>query len=698
MSQFIKLHVFLFSFLLTAAVSQAKGFEWVTANRVLPIVITKEEPEYVQLAAQDLASDVCKITGLSPAIVSDISQISGPCVEIRTKKGGPWESYHVSMQGDRLIIEGGDARGTMFGVYAFAENYLHVDPMWFWSGIEPKKCAALKWDSVELKADTPTFKYRGWFINDEDLLTFWKPGGTRKLPYKLYNNMMHPETLNAIAEALVRSRCNLVIPASFIDIMNPAEEALVKACARRGLFLSMHHQEPLGVSAWVYFNYWKSRGKDLKYSYVSQAAEVREVWRVYAKKWAEYPNVIWQLGLRGKGDRPMWQADPDTPQSDKDRGKIISDAMADQVKILKQVCSGKPLIMSTTLWAEGAVLNQKGLLAVPDDVIIVFADNSPGWKWQQDFYKTQRCPKNTYGVYYHHALIGSGPHLAQAIPPHKTFSLLQEAVNKGADEYAIFNVSNVREFVLGIDATAKMTWDMKAFNSDAWLENWISNRFSTKHNEIANAYKIAFNAYQVHEIQKVPFLLDGLLINKGRSSLNRITECINNKRIGKGTEKEKAKGGSAVANKAQSKDAFWASLSDMSPRKLGRRETIKRVAVQKQGFDLALLHARVAKENLSAQEALFLQDNLIYQMELMSRLSGWFKQLLIAEEALGLGNIPSGVKALESAEKELAPTEALIADYCHGKWENWYNGCVILNVPARLKQTREVLAKLSKSQ
>jgi len=714
MGRGIKRTVLSCALLLMAGVSQAGGFEWVTAKRVLPIVVAAGESECVRLAAEDVASDIKKITGRQPQVIVGgtlpptgcvlIGTVSNPeAVKLFEQAGmressaltGKWEAYRVMGQsGGSLTVAGSDPRGTMFGLYAFAESYLHVDPLWFWSGIESEKRAELKWDSVALVADSPTFKYRGWFINDEDLLTFWKPGGTRKLPYKLYNNIMHPDSLDAVAEALVRSRCNLVIPASFIDIMNPAEEALVQACARRGLFLSMHHQEPLGVSAWTYFNYWESRGRDLKYSYVSQAAEVREVWRAYAKKWAEYPNVIWQLGLRGKGDRPMWQADPDTPQSDEDRGRIISEAMAEQVKILKEVCSGKPLVMSTTLWAEGEVLNRKGLLTIPEDVIVVFADNSPGWKWQKDFYETPRNPKNTYGVYYHHALIGSGPHLAQAVPPHITWALMQAAVRKGAAEYAIFNVSNVREFVLGIDATAKMTWKLEGFDADQWLDAWVRERFSMQCDEIVNAYQIAFNAYRVHEVQKVPFLLDGQIIGKGNSALNRISECVKQKRIGRGAARETAGSGGVAANHAPSDDAFWASLSDMSPRTLGRRETIKRLAVQKQGFDLAWLHAREVEKKLPAGEVRFLRDNLIYPAGLMSGLSGWLKQLLLAEEALDLGAVAESVKALESAEKTLEEITPLMDDYCHGKWKTWYSGCVILNVDARVKQSRDVLTQV----
>ena len=703
---FVNISLIIGALFFVCELSHAAPFELVSADYTASVMIAPDQPDCVRLAVEDLVSDVYKITGRKMKIQVGGKLPDGGCVLVGTQVdanssgltecrslAGKWEAYRVkSREGNLLTICGSDPRGTMFGLYAFIEEYLYVDPMWFWSGVEPEKRAELKWDSVDLAVDTPTFKYRGWFINDEDLLTFWKPGGTRVLPYKLYNNVMHRDSLDAVAEAMVRSRYNLVIPASFIDILNPLEESLVKACARRGLFISMHHQEPLGVSAWTYFNYWNARGKDLKYSYVNQKEEVKEVWRVYAKKWAEYPNVIWQLGLRGKGDRPMWQADPDTPQSDADRGRIISEAMADQVNIIREACSGKPFVMSTTLWAEGAVFYQKGLFEIPKDVIVVFADNSPGYKWQKDFYETKRDPKNSYGVYYHHALIGSGPHLAQAVPPHLTYALMREAVKNGAGEYAIFNVSNVREFVLGIDATAKMTWDLDGFDADKWLDGWVKERFSEKSEEIANAYKIAFNAYQVHEVQKVPFLLDGQVINKGRSSLNRIKECLKKKRIGKGAEKEKIAFGAAAAVHDGPKDAFWASLQDMSPRSLGRRETIKRLAMQKQGFDLSLMHARVAEAALSAGEVRFLKDNLVYPIGLMSNLSGWLGELLTVEEALALGDVAVAVEAMGRAEKLVSEVEPMIDDYCYGKWKDWYKGCVILNVRERIRQTRDVLA------
>ena len=143
---------FLLGLMAGAGLARADGFAFVTAERAAPIVVAAEEPECVRLAAEDLASDVQKITGKRPEIVSGGQVPAGACVWIGTKAGGPWESYRVGVEGGRLLIEGGDARGTMFGVYAFTERFLQVDPLAFWSGREPAKRAELRWDSVDRKS------------------------------------------------------------------------------------------------------------------------------------------------------------------------------------------------------------------------------------------------------------------------------------------------------------------------------------------------------------------------------------------------------------------------------------------------------------------------------------------------------------------------------------------------------------------
>ena len=62
------------------------------------------------------------------------------------------------------------------------------------------------------------------------------------------------------------------------------------------MFISMHHQEPVGVHQFTVDRYWKERGiDDINYSEYKENYE--EVWRHYIRKWSRYDNVIWQAGL-----------------------------------------------------------------------------------------------------------------------------------------------------------------------------------------------------------------------------------------------------------------------------------------------------------------------------------------------------------------------------------------------------------------
>ncbi|MDA3926499.1 MAG: glycosyl hydrolase 115 family protein [Kiritimatiellae bacterium] len=701
----MKISLKLTASLCMVAFCSANSFELVTPLRTSPIVIAPGEEEFVCLAAEDLIKDIERITGKRPQLIENgdvpasgavvIGTVSNPqAMELFNKLHhekligleGKWESYRVlSHKGEKnMFIAGSDARGTMFGIYDFCEKYLKVDPLYAWSGIEPKKRDALSWESFLIKQDDPSFKFRGWFINDEDLLTHWmESGGPRNIDYHYYKQVVNVKAMDVLAEALVRSRFNLIIPASFIDIMNPPEEALVKACARRGVFLSQHHIEPMGVSAYSFFNYWKERGKDYKFSYFGRPEELKEVWIKYAQKWAQYPNVIWQIGLRGIADRPMWMADPDTPQSDADRGRLISEAMAVQRKIVDQVTGGKAKYVSTTLWAEGSVFNQKGLLTIPENTMIIFADNSPGWRWQRDFYETERKSDVKYGVYYHHGLIGSGPHLAHAVSPHKTYAMMKDAVDQNASEYAIFNVSNIREFVLGISATSHMTFNMDGFNPDAWLNGWVTDRFSTEQSRIVNAYKVYYSSYQIHDTQGVPYLLDGQTLHKISRSVNKLRKKIDKKDFGKGSSVEKL----TFASKQQAyagtdRDAFLAGVGDMHPPSLGIRHTIRACASQSQGFALAQAHAGSILKSLPSAEARFLNDNLIYPARFMELETACLQNILLANEMFDLGNLDAGEKHISVASKKMQEIINGIPAYCYGKWEHWYRGCRKININA----------------
>lgn len=60
-------------------------------------------------------------------------------------------------------------RGTMYAVYQFSEQYLGIDPLYYWTDRQPVPRTSIEIPaSLNRTFSAPVFKYRGLFINDED--------------------------------------------------------------------------------------------------------------------------------------------------------------------------------------------------------------------------------------------------------------------------------------------------------------------------------------------------------------------------------------------------------------------------------------------------------------------------------------------------------------------------------------------------
>ena len=669
-------------------------FVMTSKNTSADVYILPGEPDYLHLAVQDLISDVEKISGKKLSVITDLASSADHCIvigtvdridmssEVKEITGndlaglkGKWEAYRVKnyiKDKNYLVISGSDSRGTMFGIYDFIESYLEVDPLYFWTDREPQKQNVLSWSEINILQDEPTFAYRGWFINDEDLLTEWMDSpGPRYIDYPFYSQVANPGITERTVEALLRLRYNLLIPASFVDIGNPPEKLLVDAAAKRGVFLSMHHIEPLGVSGFTFFNYWKAKGKDYKFSFYSHPKEITEVWQAYAEKWAQYPNVIWQIGLRGIADRPMWMADPSIPESDSIRGKLISDAMKVQMDIIRSVDKREKIPVTTTLWMEGSNLNKAGHLTFPEDVMVIFSDNSPGWVLQPDFYETEREPGRKYGIYYHHALWGTGPHLAQGVPPSKTYEIFKLAVDYKSHHYAILNVSNVREFAIGLKASSDMLYNFNDFNPDAFLEEWCISRFGKAAKEAEAAYRQFFDSYQVHGEQNMVFLLDGQMRGRGLGMLRNLRASLTN------------------PEKYKRDDSF---LYDRRVGTIPFAEFAEKVNIQKESLEKAGELAEQARNKLDGQSLNLLETNLIAHQQILLGITTWLDALVRATDALDSGDLNTGLTSLEEAVNAFELIHAGKALGSRGeKWQHWYRGDTKMNLGSVEKSTLELL-------
>jgi hypothetical protein len=653
---------------LLSASSMSARFAIVADTRVY---VPKTEPVYVKLAAQDLASDVRKITGRELPVVVEQSRCGSHCVVVASATQSPeaipqsilgtirskWEAHSVSETPGGLLIAGSDEHGAMFGAYDFIERYLNVDPLYYWTGREPHHRESLSWDRVQIEPAEPTFRFRGWFLNDEDLLTEWHDGGgPRNINYPYYHQVTAPEVLARVFEAALRLQMNLVIPASFTDIDNPPERRMIEAATARGLYVTMHHVEPMGVSAFAFGNYWKSQGRDVPFSFFTQRPAFEQAWRHYAEEWAKFPGVIWQLGLRGIADRPVWVSDPNAPSTDEGRGKLISDAMAAQWRIVRAVDSRPHPLATTTLWMEGSDLNKKGLLQFPTDVTVIFADNSPGWRMQQDFFETPREPGRHYGIYYHHALWGSGPHLAQGVSPKKTYEIFREAVTRGSHWYAVLNVSNVREFALGLDASSRMLRAFPTFEPDRYLHDWCAARFGPGAAAAERAYRKFFDSYFVDEKKGTPQFLDGLALHAG-------TKVLTDLLAGKTDE--------------------------------NATELLSRIRKQRAGLNEAGSIASEACAHMDAEGRHFFESNLISQQRILLGITKWLEAGLVASQASERG---AKLSALKEAQQALAIIRSGQALAARGEFRDWYRGDRKMNLAAAEQLTNRAVEHFSGKQ
>lgn len=677
------------------------------------VYIAPGETESVKLAANDLISDVEKVSGRKLQVVNELPKTNEPVIIIGTLMNktasrlfqklklnlqivdSQWETYQVMISGRNLVFAGSDDRGTMFAIYHFLEEYLGVDPLYFWSGKEPGPKEELVFENVNLIGQQPTFKYRGWFINDEDLLSEWKDGGGRRnIDYPYYKQVVAPDVMERVVEALVRLRFNLIIPASFLDIGNPEEEKLVKVAAKRGVFISQHHIEPLGVSAFTFFNYWKAKNNTSPlFSYYSNKEQLVEVWKEYAKKWAHYPNVIWQIGLRGIGDRPMWMADTDVPQSDADRGKIITEALNTQLEIIKSVDKRKNPPMTMTLWAEGSYLFHEGFLKIPEEAHIIFSDNSPGWKFQEDFYSTARDPGRKYGVYYHHQLWGSGPHLAQAVPPSQTYKAMGEAVRMNSDSYCIMNVSNIREFQLGIAASSQMLTNFRSFNPDNFLSDWCRKYYPSMPEKVEELYKAYFSAFVLHGNRQVPMLLDG----QTNGPVNQLLREIENKFMC--TEKEPVTQPNIKADTKRELEKSWAakSLGDMHPQAGSPHEWMVKAGLQRYIFSDVINKAESLRAGLTSFENTYLESNLLSHAYFMKGLSQRLEYTVLAHKAVSEGDRALSLHYLKMVYACYGDIQKARILGSAGKWADWYRGDRKMNLQGAESRISGLIEKLEQN-
>lgn len=447
-------------------------------NQCISICLNNTNP-YVKLAVEDLRNDFRRVNraGLCPQLLEQETDYAIIIEENQLSDNDPVanESFAIRTEGTKIRIMADGYLGTMWGIYTFSRQVLGVDPCYLFNDLEIEKKAELYFTETEIMEETDGFTFRGIFINDEDFLTGWKgSAGMRFLAEPWYKMVLPAEIMDMVVETALRLKFNLIIPATHLDIENPPEKALADAVAKRGIYLSQHHIEPLGVSSFTFEEYLRKHKRVGKYSYFDNPELFHEIWRHYAKAWAQYDNVVWQIGLRGISDRPVWQEANPTEEELAAYGQLISRAYETQKQIVQDATHGRAKHFTVTLWMEGAGLMKKGYLRVPEGAVTVFADTGPSQTYSEDFHTYPFVQDQKYGIYYHLQYFCCGPHLVPQTGLNKLYYHTKLAYEKGCRDYYIMNASNIREFVFELDAYAQMTKNIHAYTNEQYLNDYCS--------------------------------------------------------------------------------------------------------------------------------------------------------------------------------------------------------------------------------
>ncbi|MGI5898534.1 MAG: glycosyl hydrolase 115 family protein [Christensenellales bacterium] len=659
------------------------------------VYYSADESNCISLAVQDLTKDLRKVSGTMPIVHDTLPDAKATGIIVGTLTNdafcdylrnnlitaddirGQWEQYILLARDGVLVICGSDERGTMWGIYELCEKFLHVDPLYLWTDHTPKRMEQLILSETRLTGGPETFRFRGWFINDEDLLTGWSKKAASIGRY--FNDSSfyaaYPPVLEQILETALRLRQNLMIPCSHLDLDDPFQENIVRMTTERGLYISQHHQQPVGVSQSAVDRYWKARGVYEPLNYHTHPDKYHEVWEHYISKWGKYDNVIWQLGLRGRGDRPVWYQNKDIPESSKARGKIISDAIAAQAEIAKKAYAGKPFLTTSTLWMEGMSLYQEGALTFPEDTIVVFADFGPSQMLDEGYDITGRQPDTAYGVYYHVAFWGCGPHLVQGTSPAKILYNYRRLVKRGDNCYSVLNVSNVREHVLGIQCVANITWNIERFCDEEFLIEWCCRKLGLS---LADAQRAAllyhdyfqcFHKMDNTRIDGEMLLMDGMC----RRVAVKLVQLIS------GAEFQRDDIQNKLLFGFDSKEAFIDYYCSASGEGLVRWKRLYREAYEV----LNLIEDRESSD--------FFTSHCIVHTELMLALYSWVYNLTLAAKARQSANANMFAQYVEEAVFALSKAAIDRQKAERGKWQGWYIGDQLICLNEDIELTTALL-------
>ena len=493
---------------------RAADFIIINKSSKASIVYDGEGPAIDSITAHLLAEDIQRVTGYLPFVFTDISAAKGnvivvgnlqsklmrnfigPQSSINKNLNGKWECYELKIIGKplkninkALLIVGSDNRGTAYGVFDISEK-IGVSPWYWWADVVPKKQKELSLNFDEYISSTPSVKYRGIFLNDED----WGLQPWAAKTFEPETGDIGPKTYAKIFELLLRLKANLIWPA-----MHPSTKAFYyypgnkKVAADYCIIIGSSHAEPMlrnNVGEWNE----KTMGA---FNYITNKQKVYNYWEERVKE-SSGNDAIYTLGMRGVHDSGI-----EGVQTPAGAVPLLDGIIKDQREMLKKYIKKNitDIPQVFTVYKEVLEIYDNGL-KIPDDVTIVWPDDNYGYIQRLSNEQEQKRSGGS-GIYYHASYWGR-PHdylwLSTTSP-----SLIREEMMKAyetkANKLWVLNVGDIKPLEYNIQLFLDMAYNAEPFKDSRYVKShmlsWITKIFGNENAEsiqniLLQYYQLAF--------------------------------------------------------------------------------------------------------------------------------------------------------------------------------------------------------------
>ncbi|KZV74317.1 glycoside hydrolase family 115 protein [Peniophora sp. CONT] len=496
--------------------SNDSDFTIASGGTAATILLSADEWPGVQRAASDFSADIFAVTGAQPALAnatSSAKNVSADSVIIVGTLGksslidavvnntglnvsgidGQWEAFMSAVVENPLpgvskayVIVGADKRGTIFALYDHSEQF-GVSPWYWWADVPTTEHDALHVAASGCSHGSPTVKYRGIFLNDEQpaLQNWAQEKFTNGTGAALTGSPFNHRFYTKLYELLLRLKANFLWPAQWSSAFGIDDELNQFYADEYGIVMGTSHEEPMMRSIPVEWNLF---GNGTAWDYSTNKEAIYPFWVEGAERSRLYES-LYTVGMRGNGDLPGANTNI----------QLLEEIVADQRTIMSNVYNISDVTTIPQAWClykEVQGYFEEGL-EVPDDVTLLWTDDN--WGNIRRFpIPSERNRTGGAGVYYHFDYVGDPRNYKwiQSTQLSKVFEQMSLAVDREATRIWVVNVGDMKPLEMDIDFFLTYGYDSSLWtptNIDSFVHEWAVREFDLSNEKATEVVGIVGN-------------------------------------------------------------------------------------------------------------------------------------------------------------------------------------------------------------